>query len=213
MFLCCFKWNWTDWYLDDWFSATSNSILDRAIDSEDALHKDFIRLVRSSHTVVYLSKHLKHPARKMVSNFQYVRLSCRSTLKGTMSCQQKQKCSFPLRWQYGMLTSTSRWMMMSMSIWVCTASTSLFLLSSCCIIITIKKLFLNYYGWVSYMSCFCRYASYNSCPSPFKTQSLHWVYEIWTCSFSKVILLNLMCWIEAKCYYFICFLPISAVLY
>jgi hypothetical protein len=28
------------------FSATSNSILDRAIDSEEAQHKDFLRLVR-----------------------------------------------------------------------------------------------------------------------------------------------------------------------
>lgn len=34
-----------DFYMD-WFSATSNSILDRAIDSEDAQHKDFLRLVR-----------------------------------------------------------------------------------------------------------------------------------------------------------------------
>lgn len=30
-----------------YFSATSNSILDRAIDSEDSQHKDFLRLVRS----------------------------------------------------------------------------------------------------------------------------------------------------------------------
>lgn len=29
-------------------SATSNSILDRAIDSEDAQHKDFLRLVRTN---------------------------------------------------------------------------------------------------------------------------------------------------------------------
>lgn len=121
--------------------------------------------------------------------------SCRSTLKGIMSCLQKQKFSFPLRWQHGMLTSISRWMMMFMSIWVCTASTSLFLLSSCCIIITIEKIIspLLWLSFLHYMSCFCRYASFNSCPSPFKTQSLHWVYEIWTCSFSNVILLNLMC--------------------
>lgn len=30
------------------YSATSNSILDRAIDSEDAQHKDFLRLVRKN---------------------------------------------------------------------------------------------------------------------------------------------------------------------
>lgn len=29
------------------FSATTNSILDRAIDSEDAQHKDFLRLVKT----------------------------------------------------------------------------------------------------------------------------------------------------------------------
>lgn len=37
-------------------SATSNSILDRAIDSEDALHKDFLRLVRE---FTWSSTHIK----------------------------------------------------------------------------------------------------------------------------------------------------------
>lgn len=34
----------------------------------------------------------------------------------------------------------------------------------------------------------CRNAGCNSCPSQIKAQSVHWVYEIWTCSFPKVIL-------------------------
>ena len=36
-----------------------------------------------------------------------------------------------------------------------------------------------------------RYAGYYSCPTPVKAQSLHWLYEVWTCSISKVILLEL----------------------
>ncbi|KAL7222186.1 hypothetical protein ACSBR1_023987 [Camellia fascicularis] len=62
-------------------SATSNSILDRTIDSEDSQHKDFLRL-------------------------------------GIMNCLQKPKFSSPLLLQNGMLISMSKWMMMSMSIWV-----------------------------------------------------------------------------------------------
>ncbi|KAF5957149.1 hypothetical protein HYC85_004374 [Camellia sinensis] len=42
----------------------------------------------------------------------------RSMLKGIMNCLQKPKFSSPLLFQNGMLISMSKWMMMSMSIWV-----------------------------------------------------------------------------------------------
>ena len=42
-----------------------------------------------------------------------------------MSCLQKQRFSLQPQLQNGMLTSMLKWMMMSMSIWVRTASTSL----------------------------------------------------------------------------------------
>jgi len=51
----------------------------------------------------------------------YIKI-CRSMLKDTMNCLQKQKFSFPQQLQSGMQNFMSRWMMMFMLIWVCTGS-------------------------------------------------------------------------------------------
>jgi hypothetical protein len=71
-------------------SATSNSILDRAIDSEDAQHKDFLRLVRR----FYIS--MKGYSFSLFFLFKIL-TGCRSMLKDITNSQQKPRYSFPLQ--------------------------------------------------------------------------------------------------------------------
>jgi len=71
-------------------SATSNSILDRAIDSEDAQHKDFLRLVRG----FYIS--MKGYSFSLFFLFKIL-IGCRSMLKDITNSQQKPRYSFPLQ--------------------------------------------------------------------------------------------------------------------
>lgn len=98
-----------------------------------------------------------------------------------MNCQRKRKYFFPLLLQNGMLISTSRLMMMFMSIWVLSTT---FSISSLIMFIYIYVLNIALLKCCSIFSY--RNASSNSCTPPIKTPCLHWVYEIWTCSFPKV---------------------------
>lgn len=99
------------------YSPTSNSILDKAIDSEDEQHNDFLRLVGEQTNSVYFPKLISHKAFLMPTFY-----SCRSTLKDIMNYLPKQKLSLQQLLRNGMLSTMSRWMMMSMSILVCTSS-------------------------------------------------------------------------------------------
>lgn len=120
-----------------------------------------------------------------------------------MNYLQRQKLLFPLLLQNGTLISMSRLMTMSMSILVriSTYQPIVFLnvelfqflihLSLLLFFFFLPPLLLKYesflqFPYSSFLSSLCRYARCYSCSSPVKTSSLYWVYEVWTCSCSKV---------------------------
>lgn len=95
-----------------------------------------------------------------------------------MNYLQKRKPSFRLQLQFGMLIFMWKWMMMSTWIWV-------WIHLLCFLLILTRSIDSNS---VCLDACLSRYASNHTCSSSFKTQDLHGVYEVWTSSFSKVLL-------------------------
>ncbi|KAL0396031.1 UNVERIFIED_CONTAM: Beta-1,3-galactosyltransferase 7 [Sesamum calycinum] len=71
-------------------SAISNSILDRAIDSEDALHKDFLRLVWNCALAATLARHRNKPR---------VYIGCMKS--GPVLYQKNVKYHEPEYWKFG----------------------------------------------------------------------------------------------------------------
>ena len=180
---------WTDisYICIVWPSATSNSILDRAIDSEDAQHKDFLRLVRqySRNNFGYYYEIFWYFL--PIASFNLI---IQEHVEGYHELSAKTKKFFSTavaKWDAEFYVKVDDDIHVNLGRFAISYFVSFCYRRCLAPNIMVRKFFWLFHK-LNFLCIFShRYASYNSWPSPFQVQSLYWVHEIWTCSFSKVI--------------------------
>lgn len=154
-------------YLSDPSSATSNSILDKAIDSEDAQHKDFLRLVSKQISCTYENK------KKIFCT--YMRNTCNRNSVSVYLVGTCWRVSWVVCKNKNFLHNSSGkmgcWFLCQGGWW--RPCQFRYMLFSIMYTFAIFMIVVNNFSILSevgffYASFLFRYVSYNTCPSPTK---------------------------------------------